>query len=106
MALLDVGTKAPDFPFFDEQGQATSLSQLCAQGPLVVYFYPKDDTPGCTAEACKFRDDYEDFSAAGARVVGISSDDAASHVAFKAKHRLPFTLLSDPGSRVAQSFGV
>jgi peroxiredoxin Q/BCP len=74
--------------------------------PLVVYFYPKDETYGCTIEACAFRDSYEDFLAAGADVIGISRDDAASHESFKQNHRLPFTLLSDPGGKVASAWGV
>lgn len=74
--------------------------------PLVVYFYPKDETYGCTIEACKFRDEYEDFVAAGAEVIGVSRDDAASHEKFKSHHRLPFTLLSDPDGAVARAWGV
>jgi thioredoxin-dependent peroxiredoxin len=74
--------------------------------PLVVYFYPKDETYGCVKEACEFRDQYEDFVAAGAEVIGISRDDAASHDRFKSHHRLPFTLLSDPGGKVASAWGV
>ena len=74
--------------------------------PLVVYFYPADETYGCTKEACSFRDSYQDFTDAGAEVIGVSSDDAASHAKFKANHRLPFTLLSDPGHKVAQSWGL
>lgn len=74
--------------------------------PLVVYFYPKDETYGCTKEACAFRDQYEDFVAAGAEVIGVSRDDAASHASFKQHHRLPFTLLSDPGGGVAKAWGV
>lgn len=73
--------------------------------PLVVYFYPKDETYGCTKEACAFRDQYEDFVGAGAEVIGVSRDDAASHDRFKAHHRLPFTLLSDPGGQVARAWG-
>ncbi len=73
---------------------------------LVVYFYPKDETFGCTAEACSFRDQYEDFVAAGADVIGISRDDAASHAGFKSHHRLPFTLLTDPGGQLAKAWGV
>lgn len=73
---------------------------------LVVYFYPKDETPGCTKEACSFRDAYEDFAAAGAEVIGISADDANSHASFKSHHRLPFTLLSDPDGKVAAAWGV
>jgi peroxiredoxin Q/BCP len=74
--------------------------------PLVVYFYPKDETYGCTKEACEFRDHYEDFVAAGAEVIGISRDDAASHAKFRQNHRLPFTLLSDPDGKVAATWGV
>ncbi len=74
--------------------------------PLVVYFYPKDETYGCTKEACGFRDSYEDFTTAGAEVIGISRDDAASHDAFIGKHKLPFTLLSDPGGKVASAWGL
>lgn len=106
MALLDAGSVAPDFTLPDEQGVRRSLAELRKNGPVVVYFYPRDDSPGCTVEACKFRDDYEDFTAAGAAVVGISSDGASAHQSFKAKHGLPFTLLSDPGAVVARSFGV
>lgn len=106
MAILAAGSPAPDFCLADENGDSHRLSELLQHGPVVVYFYPKDDTPGCTAEACKFRDDYEDFTAAGARVLGVSTDGASSHRAFKEKHRLPFTLLSDPDGGVARSFGV
>jgi len=74
--------------------------------PLVVYFYPKDETYGCTKEACAFRDSYEDFVGAGAEVIGISRDDAASHASFKQHHRLPFTLLSDPGGKVGKAWGI
>ena len=73
---------------------------------LVVYFYPKDETYGCTAEACSFRDQYEDFVAAGAEVIGVSRDDASSHKSFKAHHKLPFTLLTDPDGKVADAWGV
>jgi peroxiredoxin Q/BCP len=74
--------------------------------PLVVYFYPKDETYGCTKEACSFRDSYEDFVAAGADVIGISRDDAKSHAGFRANHKLPFSLLSDPDGSVAKAWGV
>src|SRR5947208_16741385 len=74
--------------------------------PLVVYFYPRDETYGCTKEACAFRDQYEDFVAAGAEVIGISRDDASSHASFKQHHRLPFTLLSDPGAKVADAWAI
>ena len=74
--------------------------------PLVVYFYPKDETYGCTKEACAFRDSYQDFTDAGAEVIGVSRDDAASHASFKQNHRLPFTLLSDPNGKVAKAWDV
>lgn len=74
--------------------------------PVVVYFYPKDDTPGCTAEACAFRDQYQDFTQAGAEVIGISSDGPESHAHFAGKHRLPFVLLSDQGGAVRKAYGV
>lgn len=74
--------------------------------PLVVYFYPKDDTYGCTKQACSFRDHYEDFVAAGADMIGVSRDDSTSHAKFAQQHRLPFTLLSDPGGAVASAWGV
>ncbi len=74
--------------------------------PLVIYFYPKDDTPGCTAEACSFRDQYEDFTDAGAEVIGISADSVEKHLAFAKKHHLPFTLLSDVGNKVRKLFKV
>jgi peroxiredoxin Q/BCP len=97
---------APAVSFLDETGAAVPLASLIGQKTLVLYFYPKDETPGCTVEACTFRDQYEDFVAAGAEVIGVSADDAASHEAFKAKHRLPFRLLTDPGGLAAKAFGV
>lgn len=106
MALLEEGATAPEFSLVDEQGQTRSLSEFLAQGPVVVYFYPRDDTPGCTAESCHFRDEYAQFTEAGVAVVGISRDSQSSHLAFKEKHRLPFTLLSDLDGQVAKSFGV
>jgi peroxiredoxin Q/BCP len=97
---------APAATFLDETGAAVPLASLIGRKTLVLYFYPKDETPGCTVEACTFRDQYEDFVAAGAEVIGVSADDAASHEAFKAKHRLPFRLLTDPGGLAAKAFGV
>jgi peroxiredoxin Q/BCP len=101
-----IGTPAPDFSLTDQKGNAVSLSDFRGKKAVVVYFYPKDETPGCTAEACAFRDAYEDFRDAGAIVIGISSDSAASHAAFAAKHRLNFTLLSDPREIVRKAYGV
>ncbi len=100
------GEPAPEVKLTKADGSSVALQELLGKGPVVLYFYPKDETPGCTAEACSFRDQYEDFKAAGAEVIGVSSDDGASHEAFKANHRLPFTLLSDPGGVAARAFGV
>jgi peroxiredoxin Q/BCP len=97
-------TKLPDVTLLGPSGKVRLHDHLGKT--LVIYFYPKDETPGCTAEACSFRDSYEDFVAAGAEVIGISRDDAASHDKFKAHHRLPFTLLTDPDGSVATAFGV
>jgi peroxiredoxin Q/BCP len=105
-SLLAVGSNAPDATLPNQNGTPTKLSDVWRQGPTVVYFYPKDDTPGCTKEACSFRDSYEVFTAAGAKVVGISSDDVAAHKKFAEKYRLPFTLLSDSGGQVRAQFGV
>ncbi|MEY4508790.1 MAG: hypothetical protein RLZZ450_912 [Pseudomonadota bacterium] len=103
---LSVGTKAPDFTLNDQHGKPVSLADFRGKKSVVVYFYPKDDTPGCTAEACSFRDQFTEFSDAGAEVIGISSDSEASHKKFAEKHRLPFTLLSDRGGQVRAAFGV
>ncbi len=100
-----VGQPAPEFTLPDQDGGSVSLSSLKG-GWVVVYFYPKDDTPGCTAESCSFRDSFEEFSDAGAKVVGISSDSVESHKAFATKHNLPFTLLADTDGSVRKSFGV
>jgi len=104
MADLEVGDPMPDATLTGAEG-ALKLRDRIGK-PLVVYFYPADDTYGCTIEACAFRDSYEDFIAAGAEVIGVSRDDSASHDAFKNKHRLPFTLLTDPGGTVAKAWGV
>ena len=92
--------------FTRADGSTVQLKDLIGHKTLVLYFYPKDDTPGCTTEACTFRDSYEDFVQAGAEVVGVSADGAASHEAFRQKHRLPFTLLTDPRGEAAKAFGV
>lgn len=99
------GTPAPAFTLPDQNGVQRSLADYAGKW-LIVYFYPKDDTPGCTAQACGFRDAYEDFVRAGAEVVGISRDSQASHHAFAKKHRLPFRLLSDPDGEASRAFGV
>ncbi len=95
----------PDTTLLDAEGASLQLRDKLGK-PLVVYFYPKDDTFGCTKEACTFRDHYEDFLTAGAEVIGVSRDDAASHAKFKSQHRLPFTLLTDPGGKVAEAWSV
>lgn len=104
--MLETGSLAPEFILPDQEGNLHSLSDLLKQGALILYFYPKDDTPGCTAEACAFRDQYEDFLDAGARVVGVSSDGGDSHLKFARKYKLPFLLLSDEDGSVAKKYGV
>ena len=103
---IQQGDAAPDFTLPKQDGAPLTLKELLRKGPVVLYFYPKDDTPGCTAEACSFRDAYEDFKEAGAEVVGISSDSAGQHQAFTDKHRLPFVLVADQGGKVRKRFGV
>ncbi len=103
---LAAGAPAPEFTLEDQNGKRVSLADFKGHRNVVVYFYPKDDTPGCTKEACLFRDQFEDFTDAGAEVIGISSDSASSHRAFAAKHELPFTLLSDPDGVVRKAFRV
>jgi peroxiredoxin Q/BCP len=103
---LHVGDRAPDFTLPSSGGKPVTLSELYAAKTVVVFFYPKDDTPGCTVEACSFRDSYESFVTAGAEVVGISSDSVDSHGRFIDKHKLPMTMLSDEGGRVRALFGV
>jgi peroxiredoxin Q/BCP len=104
MADLKPGDPMPDTTLVGPDGPLQLRDKLGK--PLVVYFYPKDETYGCTIEACKFRDEYEDFVSAGADVIGISRDSAESHEKFKSHHKLPFTLLSDPDGKVARSWGV
>ncbi|KAK1415811.1 hypothetical protein QVD17_31599 [Tagetes erecta] len=104
-AKVNKGSVPPSFTLKDQEGRSVSLSKFKGK-PVVVYFYPADETPGCTKQACAFRDSYEKFKKAGAQVVGISGDDAASHKAFAKKYRLPFTLLSDEGNKVRKEWGV
>jgi thioredoxin-dependent peroxiredoxin len=101
---IKVGDPAPGFQLSDQSGNPVSLETFRGK-PLVLYFYPKDDTPGCTAESCAFRDQYEVFQSTGATVVGISGDSPESHQKFASKYQLPFTLLSDPGDQVRKAFG-
>ena len=104
--MSTTGEPVPELTLFRDDGTPVQLKELLGSRTLVLYFYPKDETPGCTAEACSFRDAYEDFLAAGADVVGVSSDSGESHQAFKAHHRLPFTLLTDRGGAAARALGV
>jgi thioredoxin-dependent peroxiredoxin len=99
------GEPAPDFTLTSDSGETVTLSSLRGR-PIVLYFYPEDDTPGCTAQACELRDQYSLFRERGAVVLGVSPDDDASHARFREKYSLPFTLLADPGHRVADDYGV
>ncbi len=103
---IDIGNKAPEFSLPDQHGKRVNLTDYLGKSNVVVYFYPKDESYGCTKEACSFRDNYEIFKEAGAEVIGISSDDIASHQAFAANHKLPFILLSDKDKTVAEKYGV
>jgi peroxiredoxin Q/BCP len=103
---IGVGHTAPDFSLADRAGKTVRLSDFRGRKAVVLYFYPKDDTPGCTKESCAFRDQYQDFQDAGAEVIGVSSDSEASHEKFAAKYRLPFTLLTDRGGAVRKQYGV
>lgn len=103
---LLAGATAPDFTLNDQEGKPVALSSFRGVKNVVVYFYPKDDTPGCTKESCAFRDQFTAFTDVGAEVLGISSDSEKSHKAFAEKHRLPFRLLSDRGGKVRSAFGV
>jgi peroxiredoxin Q/BCP len=104
--MLKPGDNAPDFTLPDQDGAQVSLSDLLKDGPLVLYFYPADFTPGCTKEACSIRDMHDEIAEAGMRVVGVSPQDEASHSKFRAKYGLPFTLLADPGKTAVKAFGV
>ncbi len=103
---VNVGDIAPDFTLPDQNGRPVSLKDFQGKKSVVLYFYPKDDTPGCTAESCEFRDRYQVFQDAGAEVIGISGDSTASHQQFASKYQLPFTLLSDSKNEVRKLFGV
>jgi thioredoxin-dependent peroxiredoxin len=103
---ISKGQEAPEFELPNQSGEKVSLSALRQKGPVVVYFYPKDETSGCTAEACAFRDAYDVFQKAGASVVGISSDSVSSHQKFAAHHGLPFVLLSDSDGAVRSRYRV
>ena len=100
---IATGIPAPEFSLTDETGTIRSLSEFRGH-PVVLYFYPKDDTPGCTTEACNFRDDYSDYSKAGVTILGVSPDSSSSHAKFKAKYGLPFTLLADSEHKVCELY--
>ena len=102
---LKIGDKIPTFTSIDSKGDSFDIIEYIGK-PLVIYFYPKDDTPGCTIQACTFRDKYEDFKALGAEVIGISSDSLKSHQKFASRYKLPFILLSDFDKKIRTQFGV
>jgi len=103
---IKVGDKAPDFTLNSATGEKVSLKDFYGKKSVVLYFYPKDDTPGCTAESCAFRDSYEVFKEAGAEVIGVSGDSPQSHQQFARKYNLPFILLSDSDNKLRQLYGV
>ena len=103
--MLELGTKAPDFTLPDQNGDLHSLSEYKGK-KVILYFYPKDNTPGCTKQACGFAERYPQFTEKGAVVLGISKDSVASHKKFEEKYGLPFTILSDPELKVIQAYGV
>jgi thioredoxin-dependent peroxiredoxin len=103
--MIEEGTQAPDFELATDDGSTVKLSDLRGK-PVVLYFYPKDDTPGCTTQACGIRDTYGEFETEGAVVLGISPDDEKSHAKFRDKYNLPFTLLADEGHKIADEYGV
>ncbi len=105
MTQLISGDKAPDFTAKDQNGKSVSLKDFLGK-KVVLYFYPKDFTPGCTTEACNLRDNYEDLKDAGMEVIGVSPDDEESHKKFEEKHELPFTLLADPDKTIIEKYGV
>jgi peroxiredoxin Q/BCP len=102
---VNVGDTTPDFTLTSQKGESVTLSQFRGKKNVVLYFYPKDETPGCTREACTFRDSYELFTDLGAEVVGVSADTVESHKAFAEHHNLPFTLLSDLDNEVRKRYG-
>lgn len=105
MSELKEGEQAPEFTGTDQDGNTITLNQFKGQ-KVVLYFYPKDDTPGCTAEACDFRDNYQGLKAKGITVLGVSVDDEKSHQKFATKHSLPFTLLADTDKKIVEAYGV
>jgi peroxiredoxin Q/BCP len=105
MAKLKEGNKAPDFTANDQNGQTVSLSDFKGKN-VILYFYPKDDTPGCTAEACSFRDNYQSLLSQGFQVIGVSTDDENSHKKFESKYNLPFPLIADTDQKIVEDYGV
>jgi peroxiredoxin Q/BCP len=105
LMMIEEQNAAPDFSLLDQDGVERTLSEYRGK-PVVLYFYPKDDTPGCTTEACEFRDDYDEYRKAGVTVSGVSPDSPKSHAKFKAKYNLPFTLLADEEHAVCEAYGV
>jgi thioredoxin-dependent peroxiredoxin len=103
---LQIGDKIPNFTAKDTNDNIFDSTTIVGQKPVVIYFYPKDNTPGCTAQACSFRDQYEDFKDLGAEVIGISGDTVASHEKFAKRYKLPFLLLSDNSGKLRKLFGV
>ncbi len=103
---IKVGDKIPNFSAKDSEGHDFDISTIIGKKPVVIYFYPKDNTPGCTAQACSFRDQYQDFKDLGAEVIGISGDSVTSHEKFSQRYKLPFILLSDSGNKIRNLFGV
>lgn len=103
--MLEVGTKAPDFTLKNQEGQEVSLSQFAGK-QVVLYFYPRDNTPGCTRQACGFAQNYEGFTQRDVVVIGVSKDSVASHLKFAQRYELPFVLLSDPDLQAIQAYGV
>jgi thioredoxin-dependent peroxiredoxin len=106
MSQINVGDRAPDFRLPALRGGEVALSDFRGKKNVVLFFYPKDASPGCTVEACTFRDAYEDFVDAGAEVIGVSSDSLEDHAAFAGKHQLPMQLLADAGGKVRAEYGV
>ena len=105
MTTLKQGDKAPDFTANDQNGQAVSLANFKGK-KVILYFYPKDDTPGCTAESCDFRDNYQSLAGKGFEVIGVSVDDEKSHKKFETKYKLPFTLIADTDHSIVEAYGV
>jgi thioredoxin-dependent peroxiredoxin len=103
---VDVGSRAPNFALPSQSGEMVSLGDFLCEKSVILFFYPKDDTPGCTKEVCAFRDNFEELCNLDAEVIGISSDSVESHKGFAERHKLPFTLLSDEGGKVRRHYGV